>query len=345
MQVAELYAHRRFRIVERAIEDPAPGEVQVRVAAVGICGSDLHYFSEGAIGDTPCVYPMVLGHEPTGTVVKTGPGVSGWSVGDRLALEPAIYCYHCEFCMTGRHNVCSNIRFMSMPRDPGFFREYVNVPVTNLLRLPGEVSPAAGTLFEPLAVALHSMKFAAVRVGERVAVFGAGPIGLLTIAALRLSGTGRIWAVEPVAARRDLAFKTGADAVIDPAAVDPVRELLKDTGGRGVDAAIDCAARGESVNQAMGAVRNAGRVVITGISSAVRVPLDFHVMRRKELAILNVRRSNHDSETALELLRDQPKRFAAILTHEMPLGSIEQAFTMLEGYQDGAGKVVLRVQD
>ncbi len=343
MLVAELYAHRRFRMVERAREDPAPGEVEVRVAAVGICGSDLHNFTEGGIGDTLCVYPMVLGHEPTGTVVRTGPGVSGWSAGDRVALEPAIYCYHCEFCMSGRHNVCSNIRFMSMPRDPGFFREYVNLPAQNVLPLPREVSPAAGTLFEPLAVALHSMKFAAVQAGERVAVFGAGPIGLLTIAVLRLSGAGRIWAVEPVAARRELALKIGADAAIDPAAVDPVRELLKDTGGRGVDVAIDCAARGESTNQALGAARNAGRVVITGIASEVRVPLDFHVMRRKELALFNVRRSNHESETALELLRDQPKRFSAILTHEAPLGDIERAFAMLAGYEDGVGKVVIGV--
>jgi L-iditol 2-dehydrogenase len=343
MLVAELYAQRRFRIAERAREDPAPGEVEVRVAAVGICGSDLHNFAEGGIGDTPCVYPMVLGHEPTGSVVRTGPGVSGWAAGDRAALEPAIYCYHCEFCMSGRHNVCSNLRFMSAPRDPGFFREYVNLPALNLLPLPREVSPAAGTLFEPLAVALHSMKFAAVQAGERVAVFGAGPIGLLTIAVLRLSGAGRIWAVEPVAARRELALKIGADAAIDPAAVDPVRELLKDTGGRGVDVAMDCAARGESMNQALGAARNAGRVVITGIASEVRVPLDFHVMRRKELALFNVRRSNHESETALELLRDQPQRFAAILTHEAPLGAIERAFAMLEGYQDGVGKVVIGV--
>ena len=100
--------------------------------AVGICGSDLHYFSDGGIGDARCLYPMVLGHEPAGVVRKTGPGVSGWSAGDRAILEPALYCYHCEFCMTGHHNVCANIRFMSMPDEPGFFREFVNLPARNL---------------------------------------------------------------------------------------------------------------------------------------------------------------------------------------------------------------------
>jgi L-iditol 2-dehydrogenase len=343
MRVAELYQPRRFRLIEGTLAEPGPGEIQVTVDAVGICGSDLHYFSDGAIGDLACTYPMVLGHEPAGTVLKTGPGVSGWSRGDRAALEPAIYCYHCEFCLTGHHNVCSNIRFMSMPQDPGFFRECVNLPVANLLPLPANLSLEEGTLFEPLAVALHSLQFAALRLGETVVVFGAGPIGLLTIAMLRLSGAGRIWAVEPVAARRELALKMGADAAIDPAAVDPVHELLRDTGGRGVDAAIDCAARGESLNQAIGATRNAGRVVMTGIPSAGRVALDFHTMRRKELAMLNVRRSNHESEAALDLLRERRALFAPMLTHALPLDRIESAFEMLERYEDGAGKVVIKL--
>jgi L-iditol 2-dehydrogenase len=341
MRVAELFQPRRFRLIDVSPAAPGPGEVQVKVDAVGICGSDLHNFSEGAIGDAPCVYPMVLGHEPAGTVVVAGAGVSGWSAGDRAALEPAIYCYHCEFCMSGRHNVCSNIRFMSVPPAPGFFREIVNLPAVNLLRLPPKMGAAEATLFEPLAVALHSLQFAAIRLGETAAVFGAGPIGLLTVAALRLSGAGRVWAIEPVAARRNLAIRMGADAAIDPAAADPARELLRETGGRGVDVAIDCATRGESLNQAIRAARNAGRVVVTGIPSAIRMDLDFHVMRRRELALLNVRRSNHESETALDLLRDRAGLFAPLVTHTLPLERIESAFEMLERYDDGAGKVVI----
>src|SRR5579859_343495 len=174
-RTAELTGIRQFRIVERAVADPAPGEVQVRVAAVGVCGSDLHSYAEGAVGDTPCAYPMVLGHEPAGVLIKTGAGVTGWSPGDRAALEPALYCYHCEFCLTGRHNVCANIRFLSSPQDPGFFREFVNLPAHNLLRLPGNLSLREGTLVEPLAVGLHSMKFAAPQIGDTAVVFGAGP--------------------------------------------------------------------------------------------------------------------------------------------------------------------------
>jgi L-iditol 2-dehydrogenase len=221
MITAELNARRSFRLADYPIPEPGPGEVQARVHAVGICGSDLHNYTEGSVGDTPCAYPAVLGHEPAGVITKTGAGVSGWSPGDRVALEPAIYCYHCEFCMTGHHNVCAGIRFMSAAPDPGYFREYVTVPAANLLPLPSNLSFAEATVFEPLAVALHSLTFAQLAPMETAAVFGAGPIGLLTVAMLRLSGAGRVYAIDPVEARRGLALQMGADAAIDPAAVEP----------------------------------------------------------------------------------------------------------------------------
>jgi L-iditol 2-dehydrogenase len=341
MRVAELTAPHSFRLVEGSIGDPAAGEVQVRVNSVGICGSDLHNFSEGAVGDTPSQFPMVLGHEPAGVVVRAGPGVSGWSKGDRVALEPAVFCYHCEYCMTGRHNVCANLRFLSQPGDPGFFRDYVNLPADNLLPLPANLSLDEGTLFEPLAVALHSMEFARLRTGETAAVFGAGPIGLLTMAVLKLSGAGRIFAIDPVEHRLALARQAGAEVLIDPRAVDPVRQVLDETGGRGVDVSIDCAAKGESMNQCLRVTRNFGRVVVTGIPSEVRVNLEFHVMRRKELALYNVRRSNHESALALRLLSEHSRLFAPMITHRRPLDQVEAAFSMLERYEDGVGKIVI----
>lgn len=282
---------------------------------------------------------MVLGHEPAGVIEACGAGVTGWSAGDRVALEPAVYCYHCEYCLTGRHNVCASLRFLSQPGDPGFFRSQVVLPAANLLALPQELGFAEATLFEPLAVVLHSLRLAALGPAESAAVFGAGPIGLLTIAALRLAGAVRVLAVEPVAERRALALALGADAALDVAGASA--GINAETGGRGVDVAFDCATCGDSINECSRSVRRTGRVVVTGIPSGWRSPIDLHTMRRKEITLLNVRRSNRESELALHLLRESPRRFVPILTHRRPLTRIGEAFRMAAGRTEGAAKVVL----
>lgn len=342
MLVAELIQPFQFRFDEQPIADPAPGEIQVHIDSVGICGSDLHSYSEGAIGDSPCEYPMVLGHEPSGTVVKVGAGVTGWSVGDRAALEPAIYCYHCEFCSSGHHNVCANIRFLSNPGHPGFFREFVNLAPQNLVPIPSGLSLDLATVAEPLAVAMHSMKFAQIQSGETVVVFGGGPIGLLTVACLRVAGAGRIWLSEPLAHRREMGKAMGAHEVLDPLQVDVAKEVRAATGQRGVDCSIDCAAKEYTTNEAIRAVRNAGRVVLTGIHSASFVPFEVSPMRRKELAIFNVRRSNHETHAAVDLLSEHTDWFAPLVTHTRPLAQITDAFDIAFGYKDGVGKMIVR---
>jgi L-iditol 2-dehydrogenase len=340
MRAAELIAPLTFRLADMPIEDPGPGEVQVRIEAVGICGSDLHAYSEGAVGSTPNVYPMVLGHEPAGRIVKTGAGVTGLTADDRGTLEPALYCYHCEFCLRGQHNVCANLRFLSNPYHPGFFRELVNLPVANFCPIPTGMSFDEATLAEPLAVALHSVRLASIRPGESVVVIGAGPIGLLTIAALRAAKAGRIWSVEPLAHRRELARGFGADAVMEPG--EAVEEILRATGQRGVDCAIDCAAKEDTTGQAVQLTRNAGRVALTGIHSTPLVGLDASAMRRKELTLFNVRRSNHETEEALELLHAHAEWFAPLLTHTRDIERIDEAFAIASQYRDGVGKMIVK---
>jgi L-iditol 2-dehydrogenase len=340
MRAAELIAPLTFRLTEMPIEDPGPGEVQCRVESVGVCGSDLHAYGEGQVGGTPNAYPMVLGHEPAGVIVKTGAGVTGLAAGDRGALEPALYCYHCEFCLSGHHNVCANIRFLSTPNIPGFFRELVNLPVSNFAPIPQNLSFDAATLAEPLAIALHSVHLASISANETVAVIGTGPIGLLTIAALRVANAGRIWAIEPLAHRRELARAMGADAVLEPE--EAIAEILRATGQRGVDCAIDCAAGADTVPQAIRLTRNAGRVVLTGIHSTPTFTVDASGMRRKELTLFNVRRSNHETEEALSLLEAQPNWFAPLVTHTRSLDRIDEAFELTSHYRDGVGKMVIR---
>ncbi len=331
MRLAQLIAQHRFTISDAPPPPaPGPGEVQVRVHAVGICGSDLHNFSEGAVGDTPSVFPMVLGHEPTGTIVGTG---------ERVILEPAVYCYHCEMCRAGRHNLCVHIRFYSAGPDPGFFRDIVNLPEHNVLPLPAGLGFAEGTLFEPLAIALHSMKFVQLSPGETVAVWGCGPIGVLTTAILKRHGARRIYAIDPVPHRRQMALTYGADAALPPA--EALAEIQKGTAHRGVDIAIDCVTRDGSLEACCLAVARGGRLVVTGIPSDPMPLIHFHELRRKEVPMFPVRRSNHETPLALDLLREQPTLFGPLVTHRRQLEAIEDAFLMLEHYRDNVGKAVI----
>jgi len=341
MTVAELSAFKTFTLTEKPIEPPPPGHVQVHVDAIGLCGSDLHYFSEGRVGVTEAKYPQVLGHEPAGTILSTGAGVTGWSPGDRVAMDPPIYCYHCRHCMSGRHNLCDHVRFMSSPEEPGFFRDTANVPSLNLMPLPRNLGFAEATLFEPISIILHSFRFGDPKLGETAAVFGAGPIGLSTIACLRLAGVRRIWCVEPVAHRREMALHLGADAVIDPGQVDPVQEIWRESGNIGVDVAFDCATKDDTVNQSLYVTRAGGRIVITGVPSGERVPLDFNHLRVREQVFFPVRRANHTSDRALKLLEEHSSRFTPMLTHRMRLSEIQKAFEMLERYEDSVCKTVL----
>ena len=162
--------------------DPGPGEALVKVRAVGICGSDIHWWEDGRIGRRHSIYPQILGHEPAGEVIAAGPGVT-FAPGDRVAVEPAINCGRCEPCRSGRHNLCAHSSFMGGPEFNGLFREYALVPAANLVAVPEAMSDDDATLIEPLAIILHVLKLAPVAIGDTVAVVGAGPMGLLMMAA------------------------------------------------------------------------------------------------------------------------------------------------------------------
>jgi L-iditol 2-dehydrogenase len=341
MRSVQLVAPRRLEPRDLPLPpDPGPGEVLVRVRAVGICGSDMHWYLEGAIGANQAVYPQVLGHEPAGEVAVCGPGVAGKLAGRKVALEPAITCGTCELCRAGRHNNCACSVFMSSPQMPGLFREYALMPARNVVPVPDSMSFEEATIVEPLAVILHVLELAPIRVGETVAVLGAGSIGLLTIAVARLAGASRIFAVDPVPHRLELAGRMGADVALDSAsAADAVRDL---TRGRGVDLVVDAAGAVESINLAMLLARIAGRVVLIGIPSLRAVPLDVHAAMTRELSIQTIKRSNHNAHGAIELL-EAGRIPGALLTHRFPLEQTPRAFETLAAYADGIGKAVVQI--
>jgi L-iditol 2-dehydrogenase len=215
VQVARLAAVGRLVLQDEPAPVPGPGESLVRVDAVGICGSDLHWFASGGIGDAVLARPLVLGHEVSGTIVQ------GPREGQRVAVDPAVPCGTCDVCLTGHRNLCPLVRFAGHGSVDGGLRELLAWPDAQLHPLPAGLSAVEGTVLEPLGVALHAVDLAHVRLGSTVTVVGCGPIGLLLVQLARAAGATTVVAVEPLAHRRDAARRSGADVVVDPADVEP----------------------------------------------------------------------------------------------------------------------------
>lgn len=205
----------------------------VKLEYIGICGSDLHYYATGGIGDCRVEPPFVLGHEAGGTVVETGAGVTGLKAGDRVALEPGKTCGHCEFCRTGRYNLCPDVVFFATPPVDGVFQEYVAHEAGLCFKLPDNVSTMEGALIEPLAVGFHAANLGEAHIGQTAVVTGSGCIGLVSLLAMKAMGVSRVYVVDVIEARLRKALECGADGVINGRTADVVQEVMRLTGGRG----------------------------------------------------------------------------------------------------------------
>jgi L-iditol 2-dehydrogenase len=318
--------------------DPAHGQVSIRVRAVGVCGSDLHWYHDGRIGEIPCVYPQILGHEPAGEIVAVGPGVHEFSAGDRVVLEPSITCGHCEFCVKGQHNHCMRGIFMSGPQAHGLFLEYATIPAHNCTPIPAGIDYKTATLIEPLAVMMHMLELFEIHAGSTVAVTGAGPIGMLCAATAKAAGASRVFIADRLPYRLKLAMTMGADVAIDTTAQKLVETVLDATRGRGADVVLEAAGSPETVNAAIRMAAMGGTVVQIGILSELHPKIDIHTAMAKELRLQTIKRSNHRAQEALKLLDRIPH---TLITHSLPLEQTPQAFEMLTHYTGGVGKAVI----
>lgn len=321
---------------------PGPGQVLVRVRAVGVCGSDLHWYLEGRIGPKRAVYPHLLGHEAGAEVVAAGPGVADLKPGDRVAVEPNLPCGVCEPCQAGQVNCCVRSIFMGSSPTPGLLCEYAVVPAQNAVRVPAGMSFECASLVEPLSVILHSFDLAPIRVGDTVAVLGAGPIGLFSAAVARAAGASRVFSADRVSHRLKLALAMGADVVIDTTRESVRDAVLDHTRGRGADLVIDAAAASETINAGLAVTRPAGRFVLIGLPTEENQNLDLHLAMGKEIDILALRRSAHNGHAAIEMLASG-RVPTALITHRYPLAATPEAYRTLAEYRDGVGKVIVEV--
>lgn len=343
MRAMLVHGPRDVRPGDLPLPEPGPGQVLVRVKAVGICGSDVHNYVYGEIGGARIQEPLIIGHELSGVVEALGPGVDGPPVGTPVAVDPNISCGQCEFCQEGSPNICRQVRFFGVAPHHGGLREYLTHPADLVFPLPEGMTFDEGAILEPMGVALYSVGLADVHLGDRVAVLGCGPIGLLSVQLVRNSGAAEIVASDLVVERLGAARRFGADMAWNASCEDVVARIMDHTRGRGVDVAIETAGAPEAVEQAMEVAKPGGTVVLVGIPDEDRISFRASTARRKGLTIRLDRRMKHTYPRCIALAQAGRVNLRALATHHFPLERLEEAFDLVIRRADGVLKAIIEV--
>lgn len=320
MKSVRLHGTGNLQIHEEPVPVAGVGETLVRIKAVGVCGSDLHWFAEGSIGDAKLGHPLVLGHEFSGITDD----------GQRVAIDPAIPCGHCEYCEHGHPNLCANLIFAGHGQTDGALREWMTWNQKSLIPIPDSISDADGAMLEPLGVAIHTVDLGKLKAGMTVGVFGCGPIGLLILQVAKLSGAANIIATDKLSHRVEAAKTFGADEAFLVDEDSRLSEVWAATNGRGVDVAFEAAGTQDAVDTAFAAVASGGKVVLAGIPDDDQTSFSASTARRKGLTIKLVRRMKHTYPRAIELVSKGLVDVRSVVTHRFPLERAAEAFRVAE---------------
>ncbi|MDR0644341.1 MAG: NAD(P)-dependent alcohol dehydrogenase [Treponema sp.] len=325
MKVAVMTGIGKMDYLERDIPLPGDDEALVKLEYVGICGSDIHYYETGRIGDYIVKPPFVLGHEPGGVVVETGANVKHLKAGDRVALEPGKTCGKCEFCREGKYNLCPDVMFFATPPVDGVFQEYVSHESSLCFKLPDSVSTLEGALIEPLAVGFHAANQGGAHAGQTAAVFGAGCIGLVSMMALKACGVSRIYQIDIMPKRLDKALELGADGVINSKERDSVEAILSLTGGHGCDLVIDTSGVEAASFEAVRMLRKGGVLVMVGYGKTGMVNFPISLAMDKEIRVETVFRYRHIYPMAIDAVADGKVNLKGIVTNIFEFSDIQNA--------------------
>lgn len=343
MKVAVMEGIGKMGYTQRPIPAPKADEVLVKLEYVGICGSDMHYYETGAIGDYVVKPPFVLGHEPGGTVVGVGSHVTHLKVGDKVALEPGKTCGHCEFCRQGKYNLCPDVVFFATPPVDGVFQEYVAHEAALCFKLPENVSTLEGALIEPLAVGFHAANQGGAHAGQTAVVMGAGCIGLVSMMALKAEGVSRVYVVDVMAKRLEKALELGADGVINGKDEDAVEAVRKLTGGAGCDLVIETAGTEFTTRQAIHMTKKGASVVLVGYSKTGEMTLPMSLALDKELTFKTVFRYRHIYPMAIDAVAAGKVNLKGIVTDIFDFDDIQNAMDRSVADKANIVKAVVRI--
>lgn len=325
MKIARMNKPGDIKIMVEPTPTIKDNEILVKVKHVGICGSDVHYYEHGRIGDFVVEKPIILGHECAGEVTEIGKSVTGFEKGDLVALEPGYTCGKCEFCLTGRYNLCPDVVFMATPPYDGAFCEYVAYPSHMAFKLPQGMDTIEGALIEPLAVGMHSANQGGASLGQSAVVLGLGCIGLCTLLSLKAKGVTQIYGVDVIEKRLDKAKELGATQVINGKKEDTVKTIMELTDGKGVDMVYETAGNKITTMQTSALVKRGGTVVLVGMAPDATVPYDFGTLMGKEATIKTVFRYRNIYPTAIQAVANGIIPIKSIVTDTFCLDDTAKA--------------------
>lgn len=342
MKAVVLHKARDLRLEDVPIPKYGPDDVLVKIKSVGICGSDVHYWRTGAIGDFVVEAPMILGHEVAGVVAEVGANVKTLQVGDRVALEPGVPCRRCEACKTGRYNLCPEVRFFATPPVDGALSDFAVSPADFAYKIPDSLSLDAAALIEPLSVGIHACRRGNLNAGESVFIAGAGPIGLTSLAVAKAFGATEIFITDVKPHRLEIAKKMGATHAFD--ACEDAEAIVKEaTNGRGVDLALECAGAEPALVSCLKTAKSGGTIVVVGLGDNSNYTLPLVKLAVKELDLKGIFRYAYTYPAAINLLASGAVDVEAMITHHFPLDDMLSAFEHAEKGTGGAVKVMIDV--
>ncbi|WP_290452537.1 NAD(P)-dependent alcohol dehydrogenase [uncultured Muribaculum sp.] len=344
MSVAVMNGIGKMELVVRPVPVPANGEVLVKIDYVGICGSDIHYYENGCIGNYIVKPPFVLGHEAAGEVVALGNGVTNLKIGDRVALEPGRTCGRCRYCREGQYNLCQDVVFFATPPVDGVFQEYATHPAELCFRLPENVSNLEGALIEPLAVGFHAANQGGAHAGQKAVVFGSGCIGLVCMMALKAEGISEVIVVDVIQKRLEKALELGATAVINSSTENLVERINELTGGEGIDLSIETAGMEVTTRQAIEIARKGATIVLVGYSKRGELTLPVSLFIDKELTFKSVFRYRHIYPMAIEAVANGRVNLKDLATHVFDLDNIQEAMDRSVSDKADIVKAVVRIK-
>lgn len=332
------------RIELRDIPEPKllkPDHVKIKMLVTGVCGSDIHYYTQGKIGSQVVKYPFTVGHEGSGVVVETGIGVRGLSTGDIVAIEPAMPCWQCDQCLAGRHHTCRKLRFLGCPgQAEGCLMEYIIMPETSCFPLNKKLNPDHGSLSEPLAIGIYSVKRSGNIKGLNIGILGYGPIGMSVMLAAKAAGSGPIFITDKIDERLSIASRENAALMVNPLKENVVKRILGAVPA-GLDIVFECCGQQEALDQAVELLKPGGKLVVTGIPQFDRWSMSVEKTRRKEITLLFIRRQVECVEPALEMMTEGQIDISNMVTHRFPFAEAADAFELVAGYSDGVMKAMI----